>query len=101
MKRSSRAQEQLSRDDVIEPTAEEIEIIRRLRRLPEYRRQLVQGVIEQFSLDDEIWKKMRNPLRAAIDRALSGSNPFYRCFDTDMTTVDPYLLGGTGALPTC
>ncbi|WP_321891984.1 transcriptional regulator [Paraburkholderia tropica] len=43
-------------DDAIQPTAEELEMLRRLRRLSEYRRQLVEGVIEQFSLDGEIWK---------------------------------------------
>ncbi|WP_175768851.1 transcriptional regulator [Burkholderia cenocepacia] len=41
----------------IVPTAEELELLRRLRSLSAYRRQLVEGVIEQFSLDAEIWKE--------------------------------------------
>jgi len=43
-------------DQPIQPTAEELELLRRLRGLSAYRRQLVHGVIEQFSLDAEIWK---------------------------------------------
>lgn len=41
-------------NETIQPTADELELLRRLRRLPEYRRQLVEGVIEQFSLDGEV-----------------------------------------------
>lgn len=44
-------------DETIRPTEEELELIRRLRNLSAYRRQLVVGVIEQFSLDGEIWKE--------------------------------------------
>ena len=57
MRRAGRAKEHRPSDEAIRPTAEEIEIIRRLRRLPEYRSQLVEGVIEQFTLDGEIWKE--------------------------------------------
>lgn len=44
-------------DEAIQPTAEELELLRRLRGLSAYRRQLVEGVIEQFSLDGEVWKE--------------------------------------------
>ncbi|ASV99005.1 transcriptional regulator [Paraburkholderia aromaticivorans] len=44
-------------DEAIRPTAEELELIRRLRQLSAYRRQLVEGVIEQFAMDGEIWKE--------------------------------------------
>lgn len=42
--------------ETIVPTEEELELVGRLRRLSAYRRQLIEGVIEQFSLDQEIWK---------------------------------------------
>ncbi|WP_342702387.1 transcriptional regulator [Burkholderia arboris] len=57
MKRSRPAKSAPPNDEAIEPTAEELEILRRLRSLSAYRRQLVEGVIEQFSLDAEIWKE--------------------------------------------
>lgn len=44
-------------DETIRATADELELIRRLRRLSEYRRQLVEGIVEQFALDGEIWKE--------------------------------------------
>lgn len=44
-------------DETIRPTAEELELIRRLRQLSAYRRQLVEGIVEQFALDGEIWKE--------------------------------------------
>lgn len=44
-------------DEAIRPTAEELELIRRLRQLSAYRRQLVEGIVEQFALDGEIWKE--------------------------------------------
>jgi len=55
-RRSSRPKTGKSSDDVIRPTVEEIELIRRLRGLSEYRRQLVEGMVEQLSLDSEVWK---------------------------------------------
>lgn len=57
MKRSRSAKGTKSADEVIQPTAEELELLRRLRGLSAYRRQLVEGVIEQFSLDGEVWKE--------------------------------------------
>ncbi|MFP3801172.1 transcriptional regulator [Paraburkholderia sp. SIMBA_027] len=56
MKRSRPAKGAKPTEETIQPTAEELEVLRRLRGLSEYRRQLVEGVIEQFSLDDEIWR---------------------------------------------
>ncbi|VVE71659.1 hypothetical protein PCA31118_03938 [Pandoraea captiosa] len=44
-------------DAEVKPTADELELLRRLRGLSAYRRQLVEGVIEQFSLDGEVWKE--------------------------------------------
>lgn len=43
-------------NDEIKPSRDELELIRRLRQLSGYRRELVEGIIEQFSLDDEVWK---------------------------------------------
>jgi len=57
MKRSRPGKGAKPAGDAIQPTAEELEVLRRLRGLSEYRRQLVEGVIEQFSLDGEIWKE--------------------------------------------
>ncbi|MGF6599687.1 transcriptional regulator with XRE-family HTH domain [Paraburkholderia sp. GAS448] len=57
MKRSRPPKDAKPADEAIRPTADELELIRRLRRLPAYRRQLVEGVIEQFALDSEIWKE--------------------------------------------
>ncbi|MBW5805865.1 transcriptional regulator [Burkholderia sp. COPS] len=54
-KRSRPAKGAKPADEAIQPTAEELELLRRLRSLSAYRRQLVEGVIEQFSLDGEIW----------------------------------------------
>lgn len=48
-------------NEALQPTAEELELRRRLRDLSAYRRQLVEGVIEQFSLDDEIWNDKADP----------------------------------------
>ncbi len=56
MKRSAQKKEGKVGGGVIEPTPEELEVIRRLRSLPEHRRQIVLDVLEQFSLDGEIWK---------------------------------------------
>lgn len=56
MKRSRPAKGAKPRE-TIQPTADELELLRRLRGLSAYRRQLVEGVIEQFSLDGEIWKE--------------------------------------------
>lgn len=56
MKRGKPSKGAKPADDKIQPTSEELELLRQLRRLPAYRRQLVEGVIEQFSLDNEIWK---------------------------------------------
>lgn len=56
MKRS-RAKSAKPTDETTQPTDEELELLRRLRSLSAYRRQLVEGVIEQFSLDGEIWKE--------------------------------------------
>ncbi|GAB3626952.1 hypothetical protein PTE30175_03554 [Pandoraea terrae] len=44
------------KDGAITPTPEELQLLGRLRRLSGYQRQLVEGVIEQFSLDREVWK---------------------------------------------
>jgi transcriptional regulator with XRE-family HTH domain len=43
-------------DETIQPTADELVLLRRLRSLSEHRRQLVEDVIEQLALDGEIWK---------------------------------------------
>ncbi|WP_423391944.1 transcriptional regulator [Burkholderia sp. LMG 21824] len=56
MKRSRPPKGTNAVDDVIQPTADELKLLRRLRRMSAYRRQLVEGMIEQFSLDDEVWK---------------------------------------------
>ncbi|WP_234774746.1 transcriptional regulator [Paraburkholderia tropica] len=57
MKRSRPARDAKSADATVRPTAEELDLLRRLRGLSAYRRQLVEGVIEQFSLDGEVWKE--------------------------------------------
>lgn len=57
MKRGTRSKGSKPNEEAIHLTAAEIELIRRLRRLSEYRRQLVEGMIEQFALDGEIWKE--------------------------------------------
>lgn len=57
MKRSRPAKGAKPADEAIQPTTEELELLRRLRGLSAYRRQLVEGVIEQFSLDAEVWKE--------------------------------------------
>jgi transcriptional regulator with XRE-family HTH domain len=57
MKRSRPPKGAKAGDEAIRPTPEELELLRRLRQLSEYRRQLVEGVIEQFALDGEIWKE--------------------------------------------
>lgn len=56
MKRARQPGQPKNADETIVPTREELELIGRLRRLSAYRRQLVEGVIEQFNLDQEIWK---------------------------------------------
>lgn len=56
MKRPRQPGQRQNVDETIVPTGEELELIGRLRRLSAYRRQLIEGVIEQFSLDREIWK---------------------------------------------
>ncbi|MFB9128368.1 transcriptional regulator [Paraburkholderia dipogonis] len=57
MKRSRPPRGTRPTDEKIQPTSEELDLLRQLRSLPAYRRQLVEGVIEQFSLDSEIWKE--------------------------------------------
>ncbi|KKI37495.1 hypothetical protein VI03_18170 [Burkholderia vietnamiensis] len=57
MKRSRPAKSAKPTDEAIQPTVDELELLRRLRGLSAYRRQLVEGVIEQFSLDADIWKE--------------------------------------------
>lgn len=57
MKRRPAAKRTKPADETTQPTAEELELLRRLRGLSAYRRQLVEGVIEQFSLDGEVWKE--------------------------------------------
>ncbi|KVL29767.1 hypothetical protein WS98_25410 [Burkholderia territorii] len=54
MKRPPKSPQQV--EETITPMPEELELLGRLRRLSAYQRQLVEGVIEQFSLDREIWK---------------------------------------------
>ncbi|KVR84272.1 hypothetical protein WK24_25575 [Burkholderia vietnamiensis] len=57
MKRSRPAKSAKPTAEAIQPTVEELELLRCLRSLSAYRRQLVEGVIEQFSLDGEVWKE--------------------------------------------
>lgn len=56
MKRSRPTKGGKADDEQIHPTAHEFELLRRLRGLSAYRRQLIEGLIEQFSLDGEVWK---------------------------------------------
>lgn len=49
---TSHAQKQ---KETFQPTAEEIHHLERLRAMPEARRLLVLGVVEQFALDSEVW----------------------------------------------
>lgn len=42
-------------DEPFQPTVEEILHLKRLRAMPEARRLLVLGVVEQFALDSEVW----------------------------------------------
>ncbi|MDB0573865.1 transcriptional regulator [Ralstonia solanacearum] len=56
MKRPRQPGQPKNGDETITPTKDELELVGRLRRLSAYRRQLIEGVIEQFSLDQEIWK---------------------------------------------
>ncbi|NIE57782.1 MULTISPECIES: transcriptional regulator [unclassified Burkholderia] len=56
MKRPPKPPQQAKAEKAITPTPEELELVSRLRGLSAYQRQLVEGVIEQFSLDREIWK---------------------------------------------
>ncbi len=56
MKRPSPAKGASAADAEVKPTAEEMELLRRLRKLSEYRRQLVESLVEQLSLDGEVWK---------------------------------------------
>jgi len=39
------------------PTAAEWVVLERLRRLPEARRRLVEEIVEQFSLDEDAWRR--------------------------------------------
>lgn len=57
MKRSRPVKNARISEQTIHPTSDELELIRRIRRLSAYRRQLVEGVVEQFALDGEIWKE--------------------------------------------
>lgn len=41
----------------IQPTEEELKLIARIRSLPEHRRNLVNEIVEQFSLDQEMWRE--------------------------------------------
>lgn len=56
MKRPKTPAQSQPRDVSIVPTQDELELIGRVRSLSAYQRQLVEGVIEQFCLDREIWK---------------------------------------------
>jgi len=49
---ASNAQKQ---EEPFQPTTEELLHLARLRAMPEARRLLVIGVVEQFALDDEVW----------------------------------------------
>jgi len=41
----------------VPPTAQELRLLQRLRDMPEARRRLVQDIIEQFALDDEMYRR--------------------------------------------
>ncbi|AIY39904.1 putative transcriptional regulator [Collimonas arenae] len=41
----------------IEPTADEIKLLARIRALPEHRRYLVNEIVDQFALEQEMWLK--------------------------------------------
>ncbi|OXJ21302.1 transcriptional regulator [Burkholderia sp. AU6039] len=56
MRRPRHSPQQQQEEKAVKPTPDELELLGRLRRLSAYQRQLVEGVIEQFSLDREIWK---------------------------------------------
>ena len=56
MKRPPKSSQQSKPETAITPTPEELELLGRFRRLSAYQQQLVEGVVEQFSLDKEIWK---------------------------------------------
>jgi len=57
MKRSAQKKGEAQADEGIQPTPEELEIIRRLRSLPEHRRRIIEDVLEAFSTDIEAWKQ--------------------------------------------
>jgi HTH-type transcriptional regulator, cell division transcriptional repressor len=57
MKRSRSPRGARPDHEAIRPTGEELALIRRLLRLSEDGRQLVEAVIEQFSPDGEFWKE--------------------------------------------
>nr|WP_175802141.1 transcriptional regulator [Burkholderia anthina] len=56
MKRPRRLPQQQQEEKAITPTPDELRLLGRLRGLSAYQKQLVEGVIEQFSLDREIWQ---------------------------------------------
>jgi len=41
----------------IQPTDEELKLLARLRNLPDHRRYLVNEIVEQFSLEQEMWRE--------------------------------------------
>jgi transcriptional regulator with XRE-family HTH domain len=57
MKRAKREKGEAKEKGKIEPTPDELEIIRRLRSLPAHRREIVLNVLEAFSTDIEAWKQ--------------------------------------------
>jgi transcriptional regulator with XRE-family HTH domain len=42
---------------VIQPTEDELKLLARIRSLPEHQRYLVNEIVEQFSLEQEIWRE--------------------------------------------
>ncbi|WAL81851.1 transcriptional regulator [Pandoraea sp. XJJ-1] len=56
MKRPRPAKGAMAAEEEVRPTVKELELLRRLRNLSDYRRQLVEGLVEQLSLDGEVWK---------------------------------------------
>ncbi len=39
------------------PSASELALLERMRRLPEARRKLVEEIVEQFLLDGDVWQR--------------------------------------------
>jgi len=42
---------------VVQPTEDELKLLTRIRNLPEHRRYLVNEIVEQFSLEQEMWRE--------------------------------------------